>query len=195
MSPATARADAAAPTDRVATGMFDFLDNSHRELQQRLADLTGLLDEIERDGLSAAVRERARRAHAWFETDARQHHLDEEQHVFPALLASSDVGLVEQTQRLRQDHGWIEENWLEIAPSLAAAADGHPWFDPMVLRQQLGVFTQLYLDHLALEETLAYPQARALINPREREVATAEMAKRRAQRVARMESKLPRKGG
>ena len=87
------------------------------------------------------------------------------------------------------------ENWLEIAPSLAAAADGHQWFDPLVLRQQLGLFTQLYLDHLALEETLAYPQARALINPRERELATAEMARRREQRAARMESKLPGKGG
>ena len=65
----------------------------------------------------------------------------------------------------------------------------------VVLCQQLGLFTQLYLDHLALEETLAYPQARALINPRERELATAEMARRREQRAARMESKLPGKGG
>jgi hypothetical protein len=81
-------------------------------------------------------------------------------HVFPSLLASNQEDVLQATHRLIQDHGWLEADWFEIEPALEAAADGNSWFDPNVLRQAVEVFQQLYLDHIVLEESLAYPEAR-----------------------------------
>ncbi len=141
--------------------LFDFLDRSHQELQRQLGALRRLVGAVADDALDAAGRDELKRTIAWFNREARQHHLDEEHHVFPPLLQSTDAHVVQTTLRLRQDHGWIEENWLELEPSLEAAAGGYSWFDRDTLAQGVEVFEQLYIDHLTLEESLAYPEARA----------------------------------
>ncbi|HPO19897.1 MAG TPA: hemerythrin domain-containing protein [Rubrivivax sp.] len=165
--------------------LFDFLDRSHQELQRQLVALRRLVGAVADDTLDAAGRDELKRTIAWFNREARQHHLDEEHHVFPPLLQSTDANVVQTTLRLRQDHGWIEENWLELEPSLEAAAGGYSWFDRDTLAQGVEVFEQLYIDHLTLEESLAYPEARARIDPTTLARASAEMAQRRAQREAR----------
>lgn len=178
-----------APTSRqFADGLFGFLDQSHQELQQMLLALREIVEAIDMDGLTPEVRNRIRTTIEWFNTSAREHHLDEERHVFPALLASTNADVRQTAERLVQDHGWIEADWLEIAPSLSAAADGYNWFDLDVLRHSVEVFEQLYLDHLTLEEQLAYPQARNLISKADTEAMGLEMARRRALREARCDT-------
>ena len=169
----------------VSIAVFEFLDSTHQEIQQQLQLLHTLVDAIDNEGLNTANRGTARRVLDYFNGEARQHHLDEEHHVFPPLLQSTDANVVQTTLRLRQDHGWIEENWLELEPSLEAAAGGYSWFDRDTLAQGVEVFEQLYIDHLTLEESLAYPEARARIDPTTLARASAEMAQRRAQREAR----------
>lgn len=179
----------AAPTPRqFADSLFGFLDQSHQELQQMLLALREIVEAIDMDGLTPEVRHRIRTTMEWFNTAAREHHLDEERHVFPALLASTNPEVRQTAERLVQDHGWIEADWLEIAPSLAAAADGYHWYDLDVLRHSVEVFEQLYLDHLTLEEQLAYPQARSLIPKADTEAMGLEMARRRALREARSDT-------
>ena len=177
-----------ATTARPGDGLFSFLDHSHQEMQRMLLALKGVVDAIEMDGLTPAVRERIREVLGWFNTQAREHHLDEERHVFPALLASSEESTRTVAERLRQDHGWLEEDWLEIEPSLAAAADGYNWFDLGTLRQAVEVFDQLYFDHIVLEESLAYPEARRLIPAPDLEAMGVEMARRRALREAQSDN-------
>jgi hemerythrin-like domain-containing protein len=130
------------------------------------------------------LRAEARTIRQWFNNEARQHHLDEERHIFPALLASDDPDITLAAGRLIQDHGWLETDWMEIEPALASAADGYTWFDPVVLRHAVEVFEQLYLDHIVLEETLAYPAARSRIPDSELAAMGIEMARRRAIREA-----------
>lgn len=163
-------------------GLFSFLDQFHGTIQQHLEELHALAVTLEADGLTPAVRAEARRLADWFNAEARQHHLDEEKHVFPALLSSGDAELEQTTQRLIQDHGWLEADWLEIEPSLSATAEGSTWFDPMVLRHAVEVFRQLYLDHIVLEESIAYPQAREQMDPALLQAMGVEMARRRAVR-------------
>ncbi len=138
--------------DRVAFPVFEFLDSTHRDIQQRLRTLHRLVEAIESSGLNAANRELAREVLDFFNGEARQHHLDEEKHIFPALLGSQDAAIVQAAEHLRQDHGWLEENWLQMAPSLEAAASGNLWFDPQELHHALEVFEALYLDHILLQE-------------------------------------------
>lgn len=164
----------------VAPAVFEFLDSTHREIQQQLQQLHTLVDAIERNGLNMATRGQVRDVLAYFSGEARQHHLDEEKHIFPALLNSQNAEIVLATEHLVQDHGWLEENWLQIAPSLEAASSGNLWFDPAELRHALEVFETLYLDHILLEESIAYPEARKRLAAYDMAGMGREMARRRA---------------
>ncbi|QCB48075.1 hemerythrin domain-containing protein [Hydrogenophaga sp. PAMC20947] len=164
---------------RAAPALFEFLDSTHREILERLRQLAPLVDAIESGGLNAANREQARRILHYFNTEARQHHLDEEKHIFPAMLASQDAEIVHAAERLTQDHGWLEENWLQMAPSLDAAANGNLWFDIQELRHALDVFEALYLDHIMLEESIAYPAAQKRLVACDAVGMGREMAQRR----------------
>lgn len=182
-APEVAHADAVSPD----TAMFTFLDDCHQEMQRQLGLLSSLARDIEAEGLTLPVRGRAREVRAWFNVQAREHHLDEEHNIFPTLLASTDEEVAQAARRLTQDHAWLETDWMEIEPSLAAAADGYTWFDPAVLRYAVDVFCQLYTDHIVLEETLAYPAARSTIPVAELAAMGIEMARRRAIRETRTE--------
>jgi len=166
----------------VSIAVFEFLDGAHREIQANLVRLHALIDAIESSGLNLDNRETARRVLDYFNGEARQHHLDEEKHIFPALLASQDAQVVQTTEHLIQDHGWLEENWIQIAPSLEAATLGNLWFDPAELRHALEVFEALYLDHILLEESIAYPEARKRLLECDTAGMGREMARRRVMR-------------
>ncbi len=160
--------------------VFEFLDESHREIQRQLFQLRQLIDEIEADGLSVAHKPIARQVLRYFNSEARQHHLDEETHIFPALLSSGVPEVVHAAKHLTQDHGWLEENWLQIEPALEAAANGNQWFDAAELRHALDVFEALYTDHIILEESLAYPEAKKRLDYLNNTGSGREMARRRA---------------
>lgn len=166
----------------VSIAVFEFLDATHREIQQQIRLLHQLVDAIENSGLNQANRVTARQVLDFFGGEARQHHLDEEKHIFPSLLDSQDAEVVQATERLIQDHGWLEENWIQIAPSLEAAASGNLWFDTAELRHALEVFEALYLDHILLEEAIAYPEAKKRLLEVDTLGMGREMAKRRLMR-------------
>ncbi|WP_291066246.1 hemerythrin domain-containing protein [Hydrogenophaga sp.] len=163
----------------VSIAVFSFLDAAHRELGQQLVQLRALVDAVESDGMSLASRAQAQRVLDYFSGEARQHHLDEEKHIFPALLSSQDPDMVQTAERLLQDHGWLEQNWLQIAPALDAASNGSQWFDPAELRHALDVFEALYLDHILLEETVAFPEAKKRLADLSTVGMGREMARRR----------------
>lgn len=165
-----------------SSAVFDFLDASHRDIAKRLNELSLLMDAIDNEALDADVRTRGQAVLSFFASDARQHHLDEEKHVFPALLHSADTGVADMAARLSQDHGWIEENWLQLSPALDAALQGQCWFDGQELRHSVSLFRELYQDHMLAEETLAYPEARKRMNAQQAAGMGREMAKRRATR-------------
>jgi hemerythrin-like domain-containing protein len=166
----------------VSIAVFEFLDSTHQEIQQQLQLLHTLVDAIDNDGLNTANRGTARRVLDYFNGEARQHHLDEEKHIFPTLLASQNAEVVQATEHLIQDHGWLEENWIQIAPSLEAATGGNLWFDTAELRHALEVFEALYLDHILLEESIAYPEAKKRLQGLDTLGMGREMAKRRVLR-------------
>jgi hemerythrin-like domain-containing protein len=139
---------------------FEALDRTHREVMEVLQAFDRLLDHLEDHGPDAEARAAAREIGAFFEGRARQHHADEERHIFPALLESGQPDLVHQVLRLQQDHGWLEEDWLELAPQIEAIAAGYNWYNVDVLRHALPVFTALYAEHIALEESMVYPAAK-----------------------------------
>ena len=139
---------------------LDALDHTHRQMVEVLADLTQLISHLEENGVDAAARRTATTICSFFAGHARQHHADEETLVFPALIRTDDKLLIQHVLRLQQDHGWLEEDWLELSPQLQAVALGYSGYDIDTLRAGVEVFATLYQDHIALEESLIYPAAR-----------------------------------
>ena len=141
---------------------MEVLDRTHREIVAMLAHMHLLVEKLEVRGIDEGVRRLAQDICAFFEATARPHHAAEEELVFPELLARDDPELVQHVRRLQQDHGWLEEDWRELAPQLGAVANGQSWYDIDLLRACVPTFTDLYRDHIALEETVVYPASRRL---------------------------------
>jgi hemerythrin-like domain-containing protein len=159
-SPKTRRARPSRPAVP-ALPSFESLDQTHHEVMRTLGQLAVLLEHLEGQGADERARTLAKEICQFFDATARAHHAAEEQFVFPDLLSSGDEVLVQHVQRLQQDHGWLEEDWLELAPQLQAVSHGYNWYDIDILRAAIPVFSDLYRDHIALEETIVYPASRS----------------------------------
>ena len=161
---------------------FDVLDLCHRQTLIALGRLSALISRLGEHEPDAEARALAKEVIAHFSTTSREHHEDEERHVFPKLVSGGDPDIVQAVLRLQQDHNWLEEDWMELAPMLEAVAGGQSWYDLDSLREAAAVFTALSHDHIALEETCIYPQARAGLAPGARQEMGREMAARRRAR-------------
>ena len=158
---------------------FKVLDACHQQTLTTLDLLATLVARLKSDGPDPRAREMAKEVVHFFSTTARQHHEDEERHVFPKLLSGGDADLVQTVLRLQQDHHWLEEDWMELLPQIDAVANGQTWYDLDTLREGVEVFAALSHDHVELEEACIYPQARAQLDAGERHEMGREMAMRR----------------
>jgi hemerythrin-like domain-containing protein len=168
---------------------FDVLDACHGQSLLALGKLAALVTRLTSVGADAETTALASDVLAHFSTTARRHHEDEERHVFPGLVSAGDPETVQAVLRLQQDHDWIEEDWMELSPHLDALASGQSWYDIDLLREGANIFTALMHDHIALEESMIYPQARALLDVGARRAMGREMSERR--RADRHDSQRP----
>ena len=130
------------------------LDAYHSQVRGHLDRLAALATRVESEQLGAETRAEACAIEAFFSGSMQEHHRREEASVFQPLLDSGDPELVTTARTLRQDHGWIEQNWIEIGPQLRAIAQGNHWVDPAEFMHGVEVFLELCYGHAALEETL-----------------------------------------
>jgi hypothetical protein len=104
----------------------------------------------------------------------------------PPVAACGDPQILLDVLRLQQDHHWLDIDWKELLPHLDAIASGMAWYDVELLREGAEIFTALLHEHLALEVTVIYPEARARARDRERlETRREATARRRAERERR----------
>jgi len=144
--------------------IFTAMEDCHRQIQSHLTELDRLMEAMETSSLDADGQKRIGAIEAFFSSTARQHHALEERFFFSPLLAGVDLNLVAKVRCLQQDHGWIEENWIELSPQLSAVASGNNWFDLAELKHGVEVFAELCRTHLALEDTLVYPMTRSRLD-------------------------------
>lgn len=145
---------------------FEMLAACHERVARMLALIGRLQQHLREHGCDDSARQAARDVMRYFDLAAPQHHLDEELHVFPPLLAGPDAGLRALVQRLLQDHRDMEAAWPAARCVLKAvakspAADWTPLGPPQT--EALNRFAALYGRHLADEDHLAYPAAQALL--------------------------------
>lgn len=160
---------------------FEMLDACHARMERSLALLERLGVHLEAhlagSGVDAQAREAATDVLRYFDIAAPLHHEDEERHVFPRLR---DAGQAAMAARLRGEHQVMEREWAALRPDLVAVQAGT--LAPGALaeaRARWRAFATLYRDHLAAEEALAFPVARAGLPEQVAATMGAEMAGRR----------------
>ena len=159
--------------------VFDALGGSHRDIVMHLDKLMALVAQLQVMPPNEEVRSEARELVAFFSGPAREHNYDEERHVFPTLLACEDAEVKRAAEMVCEDHAWIEFCWLDIEPYLAAAAAGVSSNDHQALRSAAEAFVTVTRDHMALEESLLFPQLRGRLKPTVLRSISRQMAARR----------------
>ncbi len=104
------------------------LAQCHDRADAQVNTLRRLVDHLPLHGADTQARDAATAVMRYFDIAARDHHADEEDDLFPALLdamAGSDaVCLRELTEALRSEHRQLEALWQTLRPQLAAIATG-----------------------------------------------------------------------
>ncbi len=161
---------------------FEMLEACHERVQRSLRLLEKLQAYLVNQGHDASAAQAARDVLRYFDLAAPLHHQDEELHVFPLLLAQGDGDLTAAVHRLQADHRTMEQAWLSAASVLRGIADAtssawQPLQAPQVAA--LRDFSDLYGDHIALEERLVYPNARTAITAVQLQAMRDDMVQRR----------------
>jgi hemerythrin-like domain-containing protein len=149
-------------TTAIPTTHFKALDACHLQIQEHLVELKRMAKHMETEGLSNADRKLAGEIEAFFSSTSREHHQQEEKHVFPPLLANGTDDMKAAVQSLQQDHGFIEENWIELGPQLRAISEGNDWFHSAEFQHNVELFLELMNGHIALEESMIYPESKMM---------------------------------
>jgi len=158
---------------------MEMLAACHDRVRRSLRLLEKIGERLEAGRVDAAVHSAARDVLRYFDQAAPHHHEDEEQHVFPRLLALDDAPLRTAVLQLQEDHLAMEAQWARLRTPLAALAEGHAdgfGTDQLTLAHD---FVALYRRHMKTEETLVFPAAAAGMDDDALRGMGEEMATRR----------------
>ncbi len=161
---------------------FEMLEACHERVHRMLALLARLQAHVAAQGADAQARQAAQDVMRYFDQAAPQHHLDEERHVFPPLLAQGNAPVVAVVQRLQADHVQMEQGWQRCRLVLDALARGAIERLDGEAQRDLDAFAALYGEHIRAEEDIAYPQARQRLDAAGLDAMAQDMMRRRGLR-------------
>ncbi|HEY9278953.1 MAG TPA: hemerythrin domain-containing protein [Eoetvoesiella sp.] len=147
---------------------LEMLAACHIRIERQCSTLRRLAVHLAKHGANDEARRAAVNIMRYFDTSALQHHQDEEDNLFPALLesmAGSDpVCLREMTQGLTEDHRKLESMWHHLRQALGKVVAGEPALLPT---DEIEAFVGLYERHTKLEEDELFPMAARLLSDAE----------------------------
>jgi hypothetical protein len=156
-TPAVDRAGAA--TASAPLGEFSHCHEGILSRLEAFADLPALI------AAAARARERAAEALFLFEDIVLEHHGDEENELFPAVLRWAEPGeelkkVRSLIRRLSDEHRAIEKLWQKYRPAVEAASRGKPADLPKAVATEL---VAAYVAHATFEEQVFLPLARDIL--------------------------------
>lgn len=158
---------------------YEMLEACHERVQRSLDLLGRLVAYVDEKGHDAQTRSAAVDVLRYFDIAAPLHHADEEVHVFPLLLAQDDDVLCAAVRQLQSDHLRMGALWSTVRQTLLR------WREPDctekpddTTREAIRRFRAMYDDHLATEEGMVFPAARARMN----DIALGDMSRQMQKR-------------
>lgn len=143
---------------------LEMLAACHIRIQHQCSTLQRLAAHLTQHGCDEQARQAATNIMRYFDTAAIDHHADEEEDLFPALLesvAGSDpVCIRALIDRLCHEHRELEARWRQLRKTLLRVSAG----EPVTLAQKdVDKFVSLYADHLQSEDDELLPMAQRLL--------------------------------
>ena len=165
---------------------FEMLEACHERVERTLQLLQKLQTYLADTGHDASAAQAAQDVLRYFNLAAPLHHQDEELHVFPPLLALNEPPVTTAVQQLIRDHRAMEAAWARASTVLQQIvnATSDTW-QPLDAAEtaDLQNFAALYVSHIALEEGVVYPRARAVLPADALKDMSTDMGQRRMTRV------------
>ena len=124
---------------------FEMMAACHERLLRTLGLLERLRAHVARHGADPQAQQAARDVMRYFDMAAPQHHLDEEMHVFPALIERGDPPMLALVARLQQDHLQMEARWRMVRAILERVAHADIPAVPAPDASEIDAFTGIFL--------------------------------------------------
>ena len=159
---------------------LEMLSACHLRIAHQCSTLRRLVPHLVAHGADEQAGAAAASVIRYFETAARDHHADEEEDLFPALIesmAGSDpVCLRELTRGLAAEHRELEARWRPLRSVLDRVAANE---DASLVASDVEAFVQLYERHIEREEIELLPMAARLLSDEELDRIGRAMRERR----------------
>ena len=148
----------------------------HGKIQSQCATLHKLLQHLSSHGCDTQAQQAAQAILRYFDTAGQNHHDDEEQDLFPYLLATPNTEVHELIAHLLEEHKVLNVAWQQLRPLLLDIAEGRT---AELDIKSVGHFIQVHNCHISLENTQLLPQAASLLDHMQLEALGRSMAARR----------------
>ena len=148
----------------------------HGKIQSQCATLRKLLQHLSTHGCDEQARQAAQAILRYFDTAGENHHADEEQDLFPCLLATPNAEVHELIARLLDEHKVLNAAWQQLRPLLLGITEGRA---PELDIKSVEHFITVHNRHISLENAQLLPQAAKLLDHMQLEALGRSMAARR----------------
>ena len=148
----------------------------HGKIQAQCATLHKLLQHLLSHGCDAQAQQAAQAILRYFDTAGQNHHDDEEQDLFPCLLATSNAEIHKLIAHLLDEHKVLDTAWQQLRPLLFGIAEGQATELDIKSAEH---FIQVHDRHISLENAQLLPQAARLLDHMQLETLGRSMAARR----------------
>lgn len=146
----------------VALASLELQDVTHQLVQQFIGELQDMLPDLMASRLTASQMNVLDKIVVFFDKEMKDHHREEESHVFPWLLQQGDPKLSEKVRILQSDHEQLRLGWQELKTGIAQA-QALSLADSDALRASFERYSVCFVRHLVLEESIQFsPETQAL---------------------------------
>jgi pyridoxamine 5'-phosphate oxidase len=140
------------------------------------AALHKLMQHLPMHGCDEQAQQAAQGIMLFFDTNAKLHHQDEEENLFPLLRAAQNADADELIKHLHGEHQLIEATWAVLRSQLQAVADGQ---SITLDRKMVADLSLAYGRHIMLENAQLLPYSAHILGRQQLDDLSRKMAERR----------------
>lgn len=159
---------------------LEMLRACHDRIAMQCETLRKLVAHLPEHGCDAQAQQAASNVMRYFDGAGRHHREDEEQELFPRLIASAKGQNTERValliDQLKREHEAIEQTWVGLRDALEELAHGE---NAPLDEKEVGRFCGAYRAHIAVEEANLFPLAGMLLQTDDIAAIGRTMAARR----------------
>ena len=155
---------------------LEMLAACHDRIEERCDVLQRLIDHLEKSGADGEAQQAATNVIRYFDTAGENHHEDEEDDLFPRLLARDREAAEALVTRLLSEHRDMRAAWANLRTTLSRVAAGE---SVLLDGGEVERFRTLYRRHIDLEERELLPLAERLLDADALAATGEAMARRR----------------